>query len=212
MKIELWSDFLCPYCMIGKKRLSMAIDALKLADAEIEVKSYLLNPDSGEESGRPVMDHLLEKTGMTRDQLERNFQSIEQSGREIGLTLDFARAKYAGTNPAHRLFQHAKTRGLGAALSERLQVAAYTEGLVIDDPDVLAKTAAEVGIPEKEAREALVNDDYFEEALREHKEAYTLGVRGVPFFVIDRRFAISGAQPLTDFIRTLREASGPAGE
>lgn len=206
MKIELWSDFLCPYCMIGKKRLSLAIEELKLADAEIEVKSYLLNPDSGEESGRPMIDHLLEKTGMSRDRLEESFQLLAQDGREIGLTLDFDRARYAGTNPAHRLFQHAKTLGVGEALSLRLQAAVFTEGLVIDDPETLVSLAEEIGIPEAEAREALASGHYFDEALREHKEAYLLGVRGVPFFVIDRRFAISGAQPLEIFIQTLREA------
>lgn len=212
MKIELWSDFLCPYCMIGYKRLSLALEELKLTDAEIEVKSYLLNPDSGEESGRPVLDHLLEKTGMSRAQAEGSFSLLTQAGREMGLTLDFAHARYAGTNLAHRLFQYAKTKSLGAALSQRLQAAVYTQGLVIDDPEILVKMAVEVGIPGEEAREALASDAYFDEALREHEEACTLGVRGVPFFVIDRRFAISGAQPLEVFVQTLRDASKPAGE
>ena len=212
MKIELWSDFLCPYCMIGKKRLSLALSELKLEDAEIEVKSYLLNPDSGEESGRPMLDHLMGKTGMSRAQAEGSFQHLIKAGREMGLALDFDGARYSGTNPAHRLFQYAKTIGLGAEMSERLQEAVYTEGLVIDDPDTLAGLAESIGIPASAALKALASDDYFEEALREHKEAYSLGVRGVPFFVIDRRFAISGAQPLKDFVQTLREANSPAGE
>ena len=115
MKIGLWSDFLCTCCMIGKKRLSLALDELKQTQAEIEVKSCLLNPDSEEESGRPVLDCLLEKTGMSRSQAEGSFRLLTQAGREMGLTLDFAHARYAGTNLANRLFQYAKTRGQGAA-------------------------------------------------------------------------------------------------
>lgn len=206
MKIEVWSDFLCPYCILGKKRLDRALAQINLKDVDIETKSFLLNP--GEQQGGGMREHLMEKYDYTADQVQQSFDSLMKAGRELGVTLDFEQAKHAGTDRAHALLQYAKTLGLGNQLNDRLQGAAYAEGQDLNVEDTLVKLAVEVGLDADKARKALNSKKYFEKAQTEYEDSLRFGARGVPFFVVDGRFAISGAQPEEVFIKTLNKAVG----
>lgn len=208
MTIEVWSDFLCPYCLLGKKRLEAALANLNIKDAEVEVKSFLLNPGTPETPGQSIREHLMEKYGMDAAQVRQNFDGINQSAQDIGFVFDFDSAKHAGTDKAHALLQYAKTLGLGGAFSDRLQQAAYQEGAVLDDEATLIALAQEIGIPQEEASKALADESYAAKARTEYRQSLQLGARGVPFFVIDGRYGLSGAQPIEVFEQTLAEAAG----
>ena len=206
MKVELWSDFLCPYCLLGKRRLMLAMERLGLDAESVEIKSFLLNPRDTAHSGEPLLVHLLDKYGGDQEGMEETFRHLTAAGKELGLKLDFYKARNASTDDAHRLFQFAKTRGLGAVFSDRLQRAAYEEGLVLDDRETLLALSVETGLPRTEAREALAQEEYWRRALAEHREAEELDVQGVPFTLINRRVAVSGAQSVETFTKALEMA------
>ena len=206
MNIQVWSDFLCPYCLLGKKRLENALKAADIKDARVEVKSFLLNPGAPR-GGASMRGALMEKYGYSGADVDENFKELTRAGRELGLALDFEGARDASTDRAHALFQYAKAKGQGTAFSDRLQQAGFMEGEVLDDEATLLKLAGEVGIREEEARAALRDEGNFARARAEYEEALRFGARGVPFFVIDDRFAITGAQPEEVFIRTLEKAA-----
>ncbi len=206
MKVEMWSDFLCPYCLLGKKRLALAMERLGLDAGDIEIKSFLLNPRGRAHSGEPLMVHLLDKYGGDQAGMEETFRYLTDAGKELGFRLDFYKARNASTDDAHRLFQFAKARGLGAAFSDRLQRAAYEEGAVLDDRETLLDLSVETGLPREEAEAALTRQAYWDGAQAEHREAEALDVQGVPFTLINRRVAVSGAQPAATFEKALRMA------
>lgn len=208
MNIVIWSDFLCPYCILGKKRLEAALANLGITDANIEMKSFLLNPESGPDSGESMLHHLKKKYGQRERDIQENFRQLTAAGEELGVKLDFDNARHAGTNKAHALFQYAKTKGLGIALSDRLQLAAYQEGLVLDDEQVLIGQAEAVGIPGDEAKVAMGSQEYLQKAEEEYQDSLRYGASGVPFFVFNERLALSGAQPVAVFEKALKKAIG----
>lgn len=207
MDIQIWSDFLCPYCLLGKKHLMKALEEAGVTDAVIEMKSFLLNPGPPR-SGQGMRQHLKEKYGYTNAQVDENFESLTRAGAEWGLKMDFEKAVDASTDRAHALLQYAKTKGLGTALSDRLQVAGYLEGATLDDDSTLLRLAGEVGLSDEEAKAALDDDSFHQQACAEYRQALEYSARGVPFFVINERFAISGAQPVDVFVKTLKKAAG----
>jgi len=206
MKIQIWSDFLCPYCVLGKKRLERALAAAGIHDARIEMNSFLLNPGPPR-GGESMRDHLMDKYGLSPQQVQDNFDSLTQAARELGLQLRFEQARHASTDQAHMLFQHTKSLGLGTAFSDRLQQAAFLEGATLDDLPTLVRLAGEVGIGAQQAQEALQDKALFNRARGEYEDALRFGARGVPFFVVDDRFAITGAQPEEVFVKTLNKAA-----
>lgn len=206
MKIDVWSDFLCPYCVLGKKQLENALNKAGITGADIEMKSFLLNP--GHQEGGRMRKHLMEKYGYSEAQVQQSFDGLTQAGNQLGVPLDFEKAIHAGTDRAHALLQYAKTQNLGKELNDRLQKAAYTEGQDLGDDAVLVKLASEVGLDKEASRIALDSAEYFEKAREEYEDSLRYGARGVPFFVIDNRFAISGAQSEEVFVRTLNKAAG----
>lgn len=207
MDIQIWSDFLCPYCLLGKKHLMKALEEAGIQDANIEMKSFLLNPGPAR-GGQGMRQHLKEKYGYTDAQVDENFAGLTQAGAEWGLNMDFEHAVDAGTDRAHALLQYAKTRGLGTQFSDRLQQAAYLEGETLDDENTLLRLAGDVGLDQDMAKAALENEEYHSKARAEYRQSLEYGARGVPFFVINDRFAISGAQPVEVFTKTLKKAAG----
>lgn len=208
MKIEIWSDVMCPFCYLGKRRLEKALhDSGLEAEAEITWKSFQLNPDMENVPGKTIETYLAETKGWSLDQIRKNHARLTQSAAEMGLLYDFDKAVVANSFDAHRLVQLAKTRGLGDAMEERLFKAYFSEGGNIADSATLRRLAVDAGLPAADAEAVLADKKaYARDVLEDVREAQELGVNGVPFFVFDRKFAVSGAQDTAVFIKALTKA------
>ncbi|NGZ76313.1 DsbA family oxidoreductase [Saccharibacillus alkalitolerans] len=210
MKIEVWSDYVCPFCYIGKRRLEHALERFPNKDqVEVVYKSFELDPNYPREAvGGDIHDLLAGKYGMSREQAIASNRSVGESARSVGLDYDFDRMRYTNTFDAHRLAHFAEEKGLSQALTERLMQAYFTEGAFLGDSEELAKLAAEAGLDKDEALGVLNSGAYGENVRADENEAMQLGVRGVPFFVLDGKFAVSGAQPDEVFDQALQRAWG----
>lgn len=212
MKIEIWSDVMCPFCYIGKRRLEGALEGFPHKDeVEIVWKSFQLNPDMQTEPGKSITDYLAEKKGWSREQTQQAHARLTQSAKDLGLHYDFDKAVVANSFDAHRLVQLAKTLGLGDAMEERLFKAYFSEGGNIADHATLAGLAKDAGLPAADVRKVLESDAFTEEVRRDVDEARQIGVTGVPFFVMDRKYAVSGAQETQVFLKALEKAYGESG-
>ena len=207
MQVEIWSDFVCPWCYIGKRRFEKALAEFDHAD-EVEVvwHSFQLHPDHPKGVRAPLEQTLAAKIGGTIEQVRAMNDRVKFLAAAEGLDYDFDRYTFVNTFDAHRLAHLANAHGLGAVLHERFLRAQLIEGEVLDDADTLVRLADEVGVPEDEAQRLLVSDDYSVEVDEDTRELQALGGNGVPFFVFDRRYGISGAQPTEVFLQTLETA------
>jgi predicted DsbA family dithiol-disulfide isomerase len=195
MNIEIWSDIACPFCYIGKRKLEKAIQKLpESSSIQIEWKSFQLNPDLETNEAQNTLDYLSQTKGWTQAQTIQMTAQVAAMGREEGLNFDFTQTVVANTKKAHRLLHLAKEKGKQDALKESLFQAYFIEGKNIDQQEVLLHCADSVGLDS----DAAIDQDVYESRL--------IGVQGVPFFVFDRKFGISGAQPDEVFDRTLRQA------
>ena len=207
MQVEIWSDFVCPWCYIGKRRFEKALAEFDHAD-EVEVvwHSFQLHPDHPKGVRAPLEQTLAAKIGGTIEQVRAMNDRVKFLATAEGLDYDFDRYTFVNTFDAHRLAHLANAHGLGAVLHERFLRAQLIEGEVLDDANTLVRIAAEVGGPEDEAQRVLASDDYSVEVDEDTRELQALGGNGVPFFVFDRRYGISGAQPTEVFLQTLETA------
>lgn len=207
MTVEIWSDIMCPWCYIGKRRLERALDQFEhKGDVEITWKSFQLNPQMKTEPGKSINEYLAENKGWTLDHAKSMNDHVTQLAWEVGLAYDFDKAVVANSFDAHRLIQMAKSQGLGGNAEERLFKAYFTEGKNIADHAILVQLGIETGLEKNKVLEMLEGGAFAGEVRNDIYEAQTLGVRGVPFFVIDRKYGISGAQSVEVFLDTLQKA------
>lgn len=207
MNVEIWSDFVCPWCYIGKRRFETALAGFDGADdVEVVWRSFQLHPEQPKDARGPLEEALAAKFGATVEQVRAMNAQITDLAAAEGLAYDFARYNLVNTFDAHRLAHLAATHGLGAALHERFLRAQLVEGEMLDDPVTLIRLVAEIGVPETEARRVLDGDEYAAEVEEDARALRALGGNGVPFFVIDRRYGVSGAQPAEVFQRALQTA------
>lgn len=207
MKIEIWSDVMCPFCYLGKRRLESALAQFPHGDeVEIAWKSFQLNPDMETEPGKSINAYLAEEKGWSLEQTRQIHERLTKSAAEAGLLYDFDKAVVANSFDAHRLVQLAKRDGLGDAMEERLFKAYFSEGKNIADHATLPGLAADAGLDRSEAEAVLASDAFTDEVNADVREARQLGVTGVPFFVFDRKFAVSGAQDTDVFLKALETA------
>jgi len=204
MKINIWSDIRCPFCYIGKRKFEKALEKFSHKD-EVEViwRSFQLDPKLQTQTDKSVYEHFAEHKGMSLKYAEQMHNRAAQIAKEVGLQFNFDKAVVANSFNAHRLIQFAKTKGLGNAAEEKLFKAYFTEGKNIDDIPTLVKTGTAIGLDEKELKEVLASDAFAEEVQRDELTALSVGVAGVPFFVFNDKYAVSGAQPVDTFLRTL---------
>ncbi|MFT3866425.1 MAG: DsbA family oxidoreductase [Solirubrobacterales bacterium] len=205
MKIEIWSDVACPWCYLGKRHLEEALARRPGEEIEVAWRSFQLQPDAprfGEPgAGAPTREYL-EARGY--DRIEEMQARLTQMAAAAGLAYRLDLGRHANTFEAHALIKAAARQGLGEAMVERLFKAQHVEGLRLDDPEVLAALAAEVGL----AGAAATPTEADREAAREEiAEARAIGVDGVPFFVFDRRLAVSGAQPAEVLLAAMEQAA-----
>jgi predicted DsbA family dithiol-disulfide isomerase len=196
MKVEIWSDVVCPWCYIGKRRFEAALDGLDARCGEIQViwRSFELDPGAATEPAQGLARELASKYGMTEEQAQDMMDQMTRAAAAEGLDFDFARARRGNTLDAHRLLHFAADAGLQGPLKERLLRAYFTEGRAIADRDELAALAEEVGLDAADAQGVLAGDRYVEAVRADEARARSLGIRGVPFFLVDGKFGISGAQ------------------
>jgi predicted DsbA family dithiol-disulfide isomerase len=211
MEIEIWSDVVCPFCYLGKRRFEKALEDFPgREEANVTWKSFQLHPGLRAEPGLGLERYLAERKGWSLAQIRANHDRLAQAGAELGLDYRFEKAVIADTFDAHRLLQLARAEGKGSAMEERLFRAYFTEGVNLADASVLARLAGEAGIDPGKAAAMLADKEEFADAVRaDIGEAENLGVNGVPFFVFDRRFAVSGAQDTEVFKRALAQAASP---
>jgi predicted DsbA family dithiol-disulfide isomerase len=196
MQIEIWSDVVCPWCYLGKRRLETALAGFAGRDeVEVVYRSFELDPGADRATTTPTVELLATKYGMTRQQAEDAQRQMEQRAHQDGLTFAMADLRSGNTRDAHRLLHLAKVRGVQAELAERLHRAYFTESRSVFDPESLADLAVDAGLDRAEAQAVLAGTDYDDAVAEDEALARTFGANGVPFFVIDRKYAVSGAQP-----------------
>jgi predicted DsbA family dithiol-disulfide isomerase len=204
MKIEVWSDFVCPFCYVGKRRLEEALEKLQLS-VEVEFKSFELDPAAEVEVDMNVYEMLAKKYGTSIAQAENMTKGIKEHGEQAGIEFDFDNSIPTNTFDAHRLAKFAALNGLDLKLTENLLNAHFVDGRHIGDKESLLFIAEDIGMDIKEAKEVLEGTRFSDEVRMDENEARQLGIQGVPFFVINRKYAISGAQPAEVFESTLKK-------
>lgn len=210
MKVEIWSDIACPWCYIGKRRFEAALAQFPHRDqVEVEWKSFELDPGAvsvtrAEDSH--YADRLARKYGMSVPKAQEMLDSMTETARVVGLDFHFDRAVAANTFDAHQLIHLATGHGLQDAMKERLLLAYFTEGAALGDRETLVTLAREVGLDEDIVRRALSEQTHAAAVRTDEEEAGQLGISGVPFFVFNRAYGVSGAQPAEHLLQVLERA------
>ena len=207
MNIEIWSDVVCPWCYIGKRRFETALSQFgHRAEVDVVWRSFELDPGAPARRMGDNAERLAAKYGMSLDQATASQARLTQMAAQEGLAFRFDLSQSGNTFDAHRLLHLAAEHGLQDKVKERLFRAYFTEGEAIGDAETLVRLVTEVGLPAAEAQALLAADKYAEEVRAEEREATELGITGVPFFVIDRRYGVSGAQPADVLLDVIERA------
>ncbi len=207
MDVEIWSDVVCPWCYIGKRRFEEALAGFDHRDeVAVTYRSFQLDPSAPATSEGDPVERLAAKYGMSRAQAEAAQARVTANAATEGLDFHLDKAQSGNTFDAHRLIHYANTVGKQAALKERLMAAYFVEGKPIGDRDVLLGLAVEEGLDETAVRTVLDGDAYADAVRHDELEARQLGINGVPFFVLDRAYGVSGAQPAETLRAALQEA------
>jgi predicted DsbA family dithiol-disulfide isomerase len=217
VQVEIWSDVVCPWCAIGKRRFETALAAFEHRDeVEVRYRSFELDPTTPRTVEIPPAgsgtQRLADKYGVPLAQAEAMQQRVVAQAAGEGLDFRFDKARPGNTVDAHRLLHLAADRGRQAEPKERLLLAYFTEGEPIGDPEALARLAIEVGLPEDRVRDVLGGDRYATDVREDERTAMALGINAVPFFVVDRRVGAAGAHPpeaLGELLRRGWEARSP---
>ena len=206
LKIQIWSDIMCPFCYIGKRRIEDALQNFEHKDAvELEWKSFQLDADFVASPEDNMVEHLAEKYRKDTDWAQEMLDNMTQNAKNSGLDFHFEKAVMANSLNAHRLLHLAKKYNLAHDLEELLFKAYLTEGKNINDLDTLKALGLEVGLNAESIDEVLHSNAYANEVQQDIDEAQSIGVQGVPFFVFDNKYAVSGAQHVETFVKTLEK-------
>lgn len=204
MKIEIWSDIVCPFCYIGKRKFEIALKEFSHQHVlEIEFKSFQLNPNTITDTEMTVHQYLAQHKGISVEEATGMGDHVTRIASEVGLKFDFDNAVVANTFLAHQMLHFAKASGMQQAAKERLLKAYFTEGKNMDDLPTLLELAKETGLNVEKLKDALTNQEYAEAVRYDIYEAQQLRIQGVPFFVFDRKYGVSGAQSPEVFLQTL---------
>jgi predicted DsbA family dithiol-disulfide isomerase len=205
--VEIWSDIACPWCYVGKRRFEAALAGFEhREDVRVTWRSFELDPSAPRERPHDGATHLAQKYGTSREQALAMHERMTAVAAGEGLDFRFDLARGGNTFDAHRLIHLGAERGVQDAVKERLFRAYLTEGERIGDPETLVRLGAEVGLDADEAREVLASDRFADEVRADERQAQAFGINGVPFFVIDRAYGVSGAQPAETLLEVLDTA------
>ncbi|KIO77795.1 DSBA oxidoreductase [Pedobacter lusitanus] len=207
MKVDIWSDVNCPFCYIGKRKFELALEQFEHKDqVEVEWHSFELDPNAETRPELNAYDYLAEKKGQSREWSVQMHQQVIAAAAEVGLKFDFDQVVIANSFNAHRLIQLAKSKGLDNEIEEQLFIAHFTEGKNIDDDAVLIATGKAAGLDQHEIETLLAGDAFTSEVRTDEQIAQQIGISGVPFFILDQKLAVSGAQPPSTFLGALEQA------
>jgi len=205
--LEVWSDIVCPWCYIGKRRLETALSRFERGDlVSVTWRSYLLDPGAPRTPVETTRAMLARKYGVSLEQADAMQARVTGVAAQEGLRYKLEATRHESSLDAHRLLHLAKRHGLQADLKERLFSAHFREGLSISDPQELTRLAAEAGLGGEDVRRVLSGSDFADEVRADIDQARALGIQGVPFFVIAGRYGVSGAQPADVLLQAMEEA------
>jgi len=208
MKIEIWSDVVCPFCYIGKRKFESAMAQYSDKDqVEVTWKSFQLDPNTKFKEGNNIYKNLAESKGWTEDYAKNVTKQVVEMAKEVGLEFDFDKAIPANTFNAHRLIHLAAVHKLQDLAKESLLKAYFVDGKNIEDLETLMNIGRRIGLLDEDVRSLFNSEAFTNDVENDIYEAQQVGARGVPFFVIDRKYAISGAQPVDVFLKTLERAA-----
>lgn len=207
MKVQIWSDVMCPFCYIGKRRFEQALQQFdSKADIEVEWKSFQLNPHLKTDPSLNVTQYLADIKGWTIDYARQMNDHVTQMAAEVGLTYHMDKAVVANSFDAHRFAHLAKQNGKGEEAEEALFNAYFTEGKNIADHNTLGTLGGSIGLDKTLVEQTLATDQYAANVQQDIAKAQQLGISGVPFFVLDNKYGISGAQATPVFLQTIEKA------
>lgn len=196
MKIEIWSDFVCPFCYIGKRRLELALDKFEYKnEVKVVFRSFELDPNAKKEYSENIHELIAKKYSIPLEQAKASNNKLVNQAKELGLNYNFDDLQPTNTFDAHRLVHYAKSENKINELTERLLKAYFVDSLNLSDHEVLSKLALEVGLDVNKALSILKSDKYTSDVRADEELASNIGVTGVPFFVFNNKYAVSGAQP-----------------
>lgn len=211
IKIDIWSDVVCPWCYIGKRNMEKGLAEYAADDdaapVEIEYHSFELSPDTPVDFDGDAADYLHRVRGYPEATVRQMIDRVVGIALSAGLKYDYDSIQHTNTVLAHQLLHYAKSKGLQEEMKERLLRAYFTEGRHIGRVEDLADLAAEVGLDREETLRVLRDGVYLEDVHADQRQARAYGISGVPFFVIDNKYGISGAQPPEAFTAALREVA-----
>ena len=214
MQVEIWSDVVCPWCYIGKRRFERGLAAFREdggdADVTVEWRSYQLNPDQPRGAVTSLAASLAAKTGRSADEVRAMNAHVTELAAAEGLEYHLDRYRVVNTFDAHRVLQMAKACGLGTAAHERLLHAQLVDGELLEDAATLVRLAGDIGLDTSEAARVLAGDGFRREVLADLRDAAELGISAVPFFVFNRKYGVAGAQPADVFAQVLTQVAAEA--
>jgi len=206
IRVDIWSDFACPFCYIGKRRFENALKKFSHKDqVQVIFRNFELNPHQKMIPGRTKYIQLSEKYGMTIEKAKGLCDNMTKQAKELGLDYKFDTMIIGNTHDAHRLEQYAKTQGKSDEIVEEIMHAYYTDSKDIGDHETLTQLAVKVGLDDNEVRKVLSEGRFNENVKKDIKEASELGVNGVPYFLFNKNLEISGAQPEEVFLRVFEK-------
>ncbi len=207
MKIEIWSDVACPFCYLGKHNFEKALNSFEFKnDIEVIWKSFELSPGLKTDTSIHIETFLSQRKGYPLQQVKQMNQNIIAAGKKAGIEFNTDNIVVANTYLAHNFIHYAKTKNLQNDAKGALLKAYFTHGLNVDDVNVLLKIAQEVGLDAQEVKEVLAHKSFSNEVNFDIEEARNLGINGVPFFVLNRKYAINGAQDSSVFLQNIQKA------
>ncbi len=207
MKVEIWSDVMCPFCYIGKRRFESALENFEYNnEVEVTWRSFQLNPDMETDPDANINEYLAEAKGWSLDQARQMNKQVTDMAADEGLEYNMEQAVVANSYDAHRLVQFAKDRGKADETEESLFKAYFTEGKNIADHQTLITLAEGIGIDPTEAKSILESDKYANAVNHDIQLAQNINITGVPFFLFDRKFAVSGARETEVFLKALKQS------
>ncbi|SDR09565.1 Predicted dithiol-disulfide isomerase, DsbA family [Chryseobacterium soldanellicola] len=206
MKIEIWSDVMCPFCYIGKHNFEKALEKLPFKDeVKVEWKSFQLDPTLNASEAISTIEYFKEKKGVSEEQAKQMMQQVLQMGKNSGIDFNFEKALITNTFPAHKLLHLAKKYDKCSQMEEALFQSHFLNGENVADTETLISMAESLGIDKEETRQALTSNKYDYEVSQDIQEAKNHGVTGVPFFILNEKYAVSGAQPVELFKNALTQ-------
>lgn len=206
IKVEIWSDVACPFCYIGKRKFEDALAQFKHKEnVEIEWKSFILDPNKVSDTSMPLYESLAKRKGISIEQAKQMGTYATEAAQKVDLKYDFDKTIVANTFKVHRFLHFSKTKGVQNEAKELALKAYFTEGKNIDDNSTLIELGTQMGLDSTELETILNSDSYTAEVNQDIADAREIGVQGVPFFVFDRKFAVSGAQDSQVMLNTLEK-------